>query len=580
MKKIILIFFIFCAICSNASAQGVVNSINITGNEFFSTSDILSSMSSKRNAAFSKPTFNADLKAIRGKYRAAGYLQAEIRSYSLKFSADSQSVDINIDIAEGQIVKIGKINFRGNKFFSEAQLLEIFETKTNEVLNDNRLNNDITTLLKAYESNSIPFSKAIIRDISIYYTNGKPYLKIDIDITEGTKIRIDEIKIRGNESTNDNVITRELRLKSDRTITREILESFKRRLENLNIFERVEEPKVYTVKSTNKTGLLVEVKEGNTNTFDGVLGYMPPVNDNEKGYFTGLVNVSFRNIFGTGRRLDAKWQQEVRSTQVLEFRYTEPYIFSLPLNINAGFQQRIQDSTYTKRNIDIKGELIITDKFSGLLLGGYERIIPSTDSNAVSIVSDSRTFYTGLELRYDSRDYIYNPASGIVFDISYSYGDKKIFAGEGSNYSIQKFGTKIDLYHSFFKRQSVLLALSASQVTTGHLEDADYIRVGGNINIRGYREEQFLATKLAYGNFEFRYSIARRSYIYALFDAGYYFKGSDVILNSPEQKDFIFGYGFGIQIESGIGIIGINYALGRGDTFLDGKIHFGIINNF
>lgn len=580
MKRIFLTAVLVFVLCDISPAQGVINTINFTGNEIYSASELLSSMSSKRNGSFNRLAFTSDMKAIRGKYRSAGYLQAEIKNYSLKFTADSQSVDININISEGQIVKIGKIIFKGNKFFTDTQIKAMFETKPMNVLDDNKLTNDIASLLRAYEANSIPFSKVSVGDISIYYENGKPYLKIEVDIIEGTKIKIDEIKIRGNETTNDNVISRELRLKPDRTITRELLESFKRRLERLNIFDKVEDPKVYTLKASKKTGLLIEVKEGNTNTFDGIIGYVPPVSDNEKGYFTGLVNLSFRNIFGTGRRLDARWQQEVRATQELEFRYTEPYIFSLPVNVGAGFLQRIQDTTYTKRNLDIRSELFITDYFSGSLLAGYERVIPSTDSNIVAIVSDSRTLYTGVELRYDSRDYIYNPSSGILFNIAYTYGDKKIFAGEGNDYSIQKFNTKIDLYHSFFKRQSVLLSLSAAQVSTGHLEDADYIRVGGNKNIRGYREEQFLATKLAYGNFEFRYSLARRSYIYALFDAGYYFKESDVILKSPEQKDFLVGYGFGIQIESGIGIIGINYALGRGDTFLDGKIHFGYINNF
>lgn len=580
MKKFLLILVIFIGASVTLKAQTIINSINFSGNEIFSSSDLMSSISSKKNGTFSKLIFEADLKAIRGKYRSAGYLLASITDYSIKYSSDSATVNLDINIYEGHQVKIGLINFTGNKFYSTSQIREIFETKNGQILDDNRLSNDITTLLRAYESNSIPFSKAVINNISIYYVNKEPFLRIDIEIIEGTKIKIDEIKIIGNESTNENVITRELRLRPDRTITRELMESYKSRLEKLNIFEKVEEPKIYTTKNTKKTGLLIEVKEGNTNTFDGVVGYIPPVTDNEKGYFTGLVNVSFRNLFGTGRRLDARWQQEVRSTQELEFRYTEPYIFSLPININMGFMQRLQDSTYTKRNLDVKAEILISDKFSGSVLGGYERVIPSTDSNVVAIVSDSRIYYTGAEVRYDSRDYVYNPSRGILFNISYTYGDKKIFVGEGSNYSIQKLNTKLDLYVSFFKRQSILFSVSALQVTTGRLEDADYIRVGGNANIRGYREEQFYATKLAYGNFEFRYSIARRSYLYLLFDAGYYFKGSDVILNSPEQKDFLFGYGVGLQMETGIGIIGINYALGKGDTFLDGKIHFGFINNF
>ena len=42
-----------------------------------------------------------------------------------------------------------------------------------------------------------------------------------------------------------------------------------------------------TVNEKNESGLLVQVKEGNTNTFDGIIGYVPPANDEEKGYFMG-----------------------------------------------------------------------------------------------------------------------------------------------------------------------------------------------------------------------------------------------------------------------------------------------------
>jgi outer membrane protein insertion porin family len=40
------------------------------------------------------------------------------------------------------------------------------------------------------------------------------------------------------------------------------------------------------------------------------------------------------------------------------------------------------------------------------------------------------------------------------------------------------------------------------------------------------------------------------------------------------------GYGFGIKIETGIGVLGVSFALAKGDSFSDGKIHFGIVNEF
>lgn len=572
--------FFFFLIISPGLSQTIVDEIEIAGNDYFSTYEILNSMVTGINKTFTTNQLETDLKSIREKYRQSGFLFARIDKSKITYTSDSALVNLEIVITEGKQAVIGKIDISGNKILSKENILKETETKKGQFLEENKLNNDIKAILKLYESSGMPFTKISISSIDIYYENDNPLLDIKITINEGTKVKIDEIRIAGTETTKNYIIEREVNLGKDSSITAERLEDTKIRLERLNIFESVETPKIYTLKKTGKNGLLIEVKEGNNNTFDGVIGYIPPVNENESGYFTGLVNLSFRNIFGTGRRLDARWQQERRSTQELELKYSEPYFISLPVNLNAAFLQRIQDSTYTKRKVEFKSDLLFSTNITGSFIGGLDRIIPSTDSNSVQIVSDSRVLYSGIEIKYDSRDNIYNPASGIVYRASYIYGDKKIYNQQENSFSVQKYFSDIDLYYSFFKRQTSFIKFFWGEVISSKLEESDYFRIGGNRNIRGYRDEQFLASRFTYGNFEIRYSIARRSFLFTFFDAGYYFLDEDKLANIPKQEGFLYGYGIGTQIETGIGIVGVSYALGKGDGFLDGKIHFGLINNF
>jgi outer membrane protein insertion porin family len=79
---------------------------------------------------------------------------------------------------------------------------------------------------------------------------------------------------------------------------------------------------------------------------------------------------------------------------------------------------------------------------------------------------------------------------------------------------------------------------------------------------------------------ELRYSLTRKTFASVFYDFGYYFKPYDALALTPEDKNFIYGYGVGIRIETALGIFGISYALGRGDSFLQGKVHFGVINDF
>jgi len=106
-------------------------------------------------------------------------------------------------------------------------------------------------------------------------------------------------------------------------------------------------------------------------------------------------------------------------------------------------------------------------------------------------------------------------------------------------------------------------------------ENSDLYRLGGTSTLRGYLENQFLGSRIAWSNIEYRFLLARRSYIFTFFDSGYYFNSA-----VDKKEDFKLGYGLGLSIETGLGVLGVSFALGQGDSFSEGKIHFGIINEF
>ncbi len=543
-------------------------------------------MSLKVDKPFLQDQFSSDLRSIRAKYRDSGFLFAKIAKSAFVYNSDSSYADISITIDEGKQVKLGEIIITGNSVFTEAQIKSSFDTKLGDVLDNAVLNNDIKYLLDEYEKKGSLFTKIYVEDISVYDENTEPKLRLKINIKEESSVKVSNVRIKGNTDTDDDVILRELKLDKNMTVTREDLQNMKFRLERLNIFETVDPPAIYTLTNKNESGLLINVKEGNTNTFDGVIGYVPPASENESGYFTGLVNLSFRNLFGTARRLDARWQQETKSVQELEFKYGEPYFFGLPLNLSAGFLQRVQDTSYTRRKFDAKGDVLLTDKFTLGFSAGIDRVIPPEDSLALFSIADSRILYAGTEVRYDSRDNVFIPNSGILYRALYTYGDKKIYNKSASlvsseqSFSLQRYSMDIDVYFSFFKRQSLLIRMFAGQVDSDKLEDADFYRVGGIRNIRGYREEQFRASRFTYGTLELRYAFSRKSFAAAFVDPGYYYRPEDLINNIPKHEGFLLGYGLGIRIETAIGVIGVNYAISKEDGILDGKIHFGLINEF
>ncbi len=564
--------------------QAKITSIDFSGNSYFSTGELIGFIASKPGTLYSPLQFELDLRNIVKSYNDNGYTDCLIYSSQAEFNFDSSGVSLSVTIDEGPKVLIGEINITGNKLFSSEQILQSIDTKTGKVLSSLTLNADMTELLNMYEKRGYTFASVNVTEISEYESGGKQMLRVNIRIDENDRIKIDNIVVEGNTDTRKNVVLREISLGEDNSITKESLIEIRRRLENLGYFESVEQPKI--LKYKNSTVLLIKVKEGNTNTFDGILGYVPPSQSDDKGYFTGLVNLSIRNLFGTGRKVEARFKKEIRSTQELELGYLEPWILGYPLNMNFSFLQRIEDSTYTKRNLSIKTDAMVSKKITLSAIFNFERVIPNT-KNSLFTLFDSRILGAGAEIKYDSRDYVYNPFSGILYRTNYSVGQKKIYNTSSfpnldipADFTVQKGSLDLDFYYSFFKRQSSLIGLHGIEIRSPRFEAADLFRLGGNSTIRGYREGQFLASRAAWGNLEVRYSITRRSFAAVFYDAGYYLKPEDDIYNIPSQEGFIYGYGLGIRIETSLGMFGVSYALGKGDSILEGKIHFGLINDF
>lgn len=584
IRLFLFTFFCFAAIPLMAQNITKVGSVEFTGNEFFSQKEILNFIASKAGTVFSPLQFELDQKNIIKTYQDNGFIDCMITLTEAEYNFDSTTIRLKVTISEGKQVLIGEIDIEGNKLFSTAYLKENMDTKAGKILNSFSLNTDMNEILELYEKKGYTFASINVTNIEEYTDNSTGKLRVKIKIDENDRIKIDNIVVEGNSTTNKNVITREIALGEGNSISRENLIEIRRRLENLGYFESVEQPKILKYKTS--TVLLIRVKEGNTNTFDGILGYVPPSQSEDKGYFTGLVNLSIRNLFGTGRKVEARFKKEVKTTQELELKYLEPWLLGYPLNLNFAFQQRIEDSTYIKRNLSLKTDALVSKKITLSALLDFERVIPTTTNNVFTLF-DSRVLAAGIEIKYDSRDYIYNPLSGLLYRTSYSVGQKKIYNTASfpnldipQDFTVQKGEVALDFYYSFFKRQSSLIGLHGIEIRSPRFESADLFRLGGNSTIRGYREGQFLASRAAWGNIEIRYSLTRKSFAAIFYDIGYYRKPEDDLYNIPVQEGLLYGYGLGIRIETSLGMFGVSYALGRGDSILEGKIHFGLINDF
>jgi outer membrane protein insertion porin family len=529
-------------------------------------------MLSRAGGSWNERILQEDCARIRERYRQEGYWHATAALQNLRFSGDSSAVDIEIAVQEGAPTRVAGITLAGLTAVGVEEALGSFEVRTGDPFRQDLLERDLAWLLRRLEELGYPFAEARVEDAVL---RGEDSLDLAIEVRQGSLLTIDEVRIEGARETDPAYIVRETRIRRGEPYTPERLEAVRDRLNRLNIFASVAEPEL-TVRE-GKGGVVIRVQEGSTNTFDGVAGYVPASSSGGEGYLTGLVSLSMRNLFGTGRKLAFRWEKLDRKTQELGVRYAEPWLFGLPVGLGGGFEQRQQDTAFVRRVADLRLEFLVTDRLTAGLVGSTESVIPSADTT-IRRSYRSSALTVGADVAYDSRDDAVSPTEGVRYGADYHYGTKAL-PREG-RVSLQRAGLDLELYVTTFRRQVLAIGLHGRQVEGSTLQEGEMYRFGGTKTLRGYRENEFLGSRVAWGNLEYRLLAGRRSFFYGFLDGGYYQRPSDPVSGSAGAEAFKVGIGVGVRLDTALGNMAVSFAFGEGDSFSTGKIHVGLLGDF
>ena len=105
----------------------VINEIYFFGNSFFSDEQLKDFVKINKRDTFSKNKLNEAIESIKLQYSRTGRKFAKIEVSKKELS--QSRVNLLFEITEGDLVKVNKINFFGNKVFSNNKLKSIIKTK-------------------------------------------------------------------------------------------------------------------------------------------------------------------------------------------------------------------------------------------------------------------------------------------------------------------------------------------------------------------------------------------------------------------------------------------------------------------
>ncbi len=571
-----LIIF-FYSIPTFAQIPSTIKKIAISGNQVFTSKNILADFQPQVDAIFDSSKVESSIKKLLKRYRDTGYLQTQIK---WNWLTPDRALTVTID--EKKRTKVSEVRLVSNNSIRTDHILKAMDTRPGAIFRESVFLQDIDRVLRIYENNGFPYCKVHPENFE-FFEDGA-LLNFSLRISEGSLARIESIRIVGNTITRANVIRRAMRLRIGDVYNQEKVDEAERRLIRLGFFSDVQPIQLLQGTFKSDAILLVRVSEGKTSRINGAVGYVPK-SEQHDGYLTGKIDFSFQNLVGTGRRVVVQWNRKDPYSSFARFGYREPWILGSPLAVGADLQQSIQDSLYTKRDAQLVLEMPISETLTGELQFATEEVIPGTQTNN-PIDHSSKTF-TGGSLRRDSRNSLYNPDRGSFYFIAANYGKRKYRntnpdQPDKENASEIILTSRIERYFPTFRRQTIALNLNGAIISSS--EDVipvhEQFKLGGTQNLRGYKEDQFRGERVGWSNLEYRFLLTRQSRFFLFLDSGFYYYKQYVDETIESVQKWKVGYGLGLRVSSRIGLIGIDYGLGEGDGVLDGKIHFGLEETF
>ena len=486
-KKITIIFHL------KEGKRGRVTQIRFEGNKTFSDEKLKRKMKIKergflRLGTFKKKALEEDKAKIINFYKGNGFANVQLKEVKVIPDKKKRKLSIVIVIDEGKRFYLGERKLAGNLLFPEEELKKRFFLKTGSFYRENAVNAESNSLRNYYTDRGYLLTKIEI------IQRPKPDTTI-IDLTyriePGKIISIEEVKIRGNNITKDNVIRREIKIKPGEVFSGKKLRKSIVNLSDLGYFEDIgvnTEPG--TTADTRNLVLTVDEKE-KTGLFSFGGGY------SSIDKLIGFVGIEQRNFdwrdwphfVGGGQNI--KLSAEFGATKKnFSLSFTNPWIFDKPISFGFDIYSITREwNEYTEGRLG--GDIRLNRRFrDGLyVLSGMLKSEEIDISDIEAGVSPDLKKEEGknlvnsitLGLTRDSRNSRIRPTSGSKNGITVEY------AGLGGDKNFTKEILESTFYFSlpkgFVLSQKMQFGIAQQDVPI-----YERFYAGGANSIRGYEE--------------------------------------------------------------------------------------------
>ncbi len=480
-------------------AVATIKQINVVGNSVYDDDDLIELFTLETtgfwswitsNDQYSKQKLSADLETLRSFYLDNGYINFNIDSTQVSITPDKQDVYVTINITEGDQFTVSEIRMAGEILVPKEELFGLVVIRDGDIFSRQKITETSANISDWLGNEGYAFANInAVPEID----DEKKQVDLTFFLDPGKRVYVRRINFKGNTTTEDEVLRREMRQLEGGWISTGAVERSKERLERLGFFDEVNVETPAVPGTTDQVDLNFSVTEKSTGSLAIGAGF------SQVAGVTINIGLTQENFLGSGNRVSATFNtSSINRTFALGWR--DPYITQdgVSLSLDA-YLRRTNASNANLADYDLDelgfrvGTGIPISEFNTLDLAinpQRTKFIPGTDpSDEVQAFADETggeyvtyTFTAGWS--NDSRDSFLLPSKGsltsIVADVATPGGDLTFYR------LTFRYQQLIDLTRLFALRFDTSLGYGDGYGDTAILPLTENYFAGGLRSVRAY----------------------------------------------------------------------------------------------
>ena len=404
-------------------------------------------------------------------------------------------------------------------------------------------------------------------------------------IRPGPRLRLRRVEILGATTTRPEVLARLSGLRPGRVLRESDLARGRRRLQAREVVEAVDEPQLLRVPGLRDAVDLRwrVVQSPRSGRLAAALGVVDePEGDGTR--ISGSVELALLDLFGSARRFEGRWSDDGRSRRRLDLDYLEPLAFGTPLDLRLGLGQRHEDGAYDTLRFDLEGILPPEAARELVLRVGADRTTFLGEVGRLRWRQRLGVVYGRIRARPVARGIYGSLRSSVeaarVRDRSRDPQDDSQTIEASVGQTLLEADGRVGWAFSPTVAWVGHLHWRSTETEVLPLPRSELWSLGGAATVRGYREEQFLGERIAWGGTELVLGPSGAGQAYAFVDLGWVRQTQTGPDGEATDEQWLQGFGLGLRSPTTLGALDLSLGFAESLGLGSGKLHLRLVRAF